>query len=273
MLSYRHEYHAGNPGDLIKHAVLTLVIEYLKLKPAPIRYIDTHAGAGLYSTRSEAATRPAEYKQGIGALGSREFPPELAAFQQVLARFTPRHEYPGSPLIAANLLREQDELRLFELHSTEFPRLQALFSRDRRAVVANSDGYASMKALLPVKHGRALVLIDPSYELKSDYVAVSTALGEGYNRMPNAIFAVWYPVVQNSALEVMVKKIASTVPTKLWRLELTTAREDAKGMTATGMLVINPPWTLATDLQAAFASICPRLPFAEAAFTATCLNE
>lgn len=273
MLSYRHEYHAGNVGDLLKHSVLTLVIEYLKQKPAPIRYIDTHAGAGRYSTRSPKAEQTGEYNVAIGAIDRDKFPVQLRAYESVLSPFTMQHQYPGSPLIAAKLLRAQDELRLYELHSTDFPVLEELFARDRRAQVAQSDGYASVKALLPVQNSRALVLIDPSYETQADYAAVTQCVEEGYSRMPNAVFIIWYPVVGNPALDVMLKKLTRIVQNKLWCFELSATNAGATGMTANGVLVINPPWTLAPDLQAAFQSICPRLPFGQCDFTASCLKQ
>ena len=273
MLSYRHAYHAGNLGDLVKHATLSLIIEYLTQKPAPIRYIDTHAGAGVYSTRSAMAVKTGEFAQGTGAIADQTFPVQLAAYQSVLAQFASQHQYPGSPLLAAQLLREQDELWLYEMHSTEFPILQELFARDRRVHISQDDGYGCLKGLLPIKNARALVLIDPSYELKSDYQAVSDCLQQGYGRMPNAVFAIWYPIIGNPALEVMIRKITAVASNKLWRFELRVAEDTAEGMVATGMLVLNPPWTLAADLEAAFEVICPQLPFASAGFTATCLKE
>lgn len=273
MLSYRHEYHAGNIGDLVKHATLSLIIDYLKQKPAPIRYIDTHAGAGCYSTRSAMAEKTGEYNRGVGALAEAAFPPQLKSYAALLNQYASQQQYPGSPLLASKLLRAQDELWLYELHSTDFPKLQALFARDRRVHVAQTDGYASLKGLLPVQNARALVLIDPSYELQSDYLAVRDCLEQGYGRMPNAVFVIWYPVVNNPALAIMLKKITALASNKLWRLELRIAPESAEGMVATGVLILNPPWTLVPDMEAAFQQICPQLPFPAARFTATCLKE
>lgn len=273
MLSYRHEFHAGNIGDLVKHAALSLIIDYLKQKPAPIRYIDTHAGAGLYSTRSAMAEKTGEYSQGVGALAESAFPGQLKTYQSLLNQYASQRQYPGSPLLAAKLLRQQDDLWLYELHSTDFPKLQDLFARDRRVHVTQSDGYGSLKGLLPVQNSRALVLIDPSYELQSDYLAVRDCLEQGYGRMPNAVFVIWYPVVNNPALEIMLRKITALASNKLWRLELSVESADAGGMVATGVLVLNPPWTLVPDMEAAFQQICPQLPFPAAHFTATCLKE
>ncbi|MSR11064.1 MAG: 23S rRNA (adenine(2030)-N(6))-methyltransferase RlmJ [Gammaproteobacteria bacterium] len=273
MLSYRHEFHAGNVGDLIKHSVLSLIIDYLKQKPAPIRYIDTHAGAGLYSTRSAMAAKTGEYGLGAGAIVSHDLSAHLGSYMNVLTRYAARHQYPGSPLLAAELLRAQDKLWLYELHTTEFPILHQIFARDRRVHLAHADGYAALKGLLPVQNARALVLLDPSYETQSDYAAVTQCVEQGYSRMPHGVFAIWYPVVNNPALAIMIKKISAIAQNKLWRFELTATDGEKSGMTATGMLVINPPWTLARDLEAAFQKICPLLPFEQTNFTATCIKQ
>lgn len=272
MLSYRHEYHAGNIGDLVKHATLSLIIDYLKQKPAPIRYIDTHAGAGLYATHSAMAEKTGEYNKVAGSLSDAAFPGQLQSWQTVLNHYAALQQYAGSPLLAARMLRDQDDLWLFELHSTDFPLLQNLFARDRRVHVAQADGYASLKGLLPVKNSRALVLIDPSYELQSDYKAARDCLEEGYHRMPHAVFVIWYPVVGNPLLETMTRKIMALVTDKLWRLELSIESAQARGMVATGVLVVNPPWTLVPDMEKAFQVICPQLPFPATHFTATCMK-
>jgi len=274
VLSYRHEFHAGNVADLLKHSVLSLIIEYLKQKPAPVRYIDTHAGAGLYSITSAMAEKTGEYQRGVGSLSLANFPAQLAAYQSVIAAFAPDKHYPGSPLLAARLLRAQDELRLFELHSSEYPRLHDLLARDRRVRIVQTDGYASVNALLPVRHARALVLIDPSYEVKSDYEAVVECLRQGYARMPNAVFAIWYPVINNPALAGMLKKLAAIPERNVWRFELSAFDTGVEaGMTATGMFVVSPPWTLAQDLDTAFQAICSCLPFDHSHFSVECLKE
>lgn len=274
MLSYRHEFHAGNVGDLIKHTVLSLVIDYLKQKPAPIRYIDTHAGPGLYGIDSALAKKTGEYQRGVGSLDLSQLPPQLDGYVQALQHHLKNGYYPGSPLLAALLLRAQDELRLYELHNTEYPRLNDLFSQDRRAKVFHESGFGAPAALLPVQNARALVLIDPSYETKDDYERVVSCVRAGYGRMPNAVFAVWYPVVGNPALPIMLKKLAASAQGNVWRFELTATDAAASGgMTATGMLLINPPWTLRAELDTAFAAICPQLPFKTVKFTAECLRD
>lgn len=272
MLSYRHEFHAGNTGDLIKHATLARVIAYLKQKPAPIRYIDSHAGPGLYAVDNAIARKTGEFARGVGSLNFDTLPELLHDYGQAQQPWLALKQYAGSPLLASALLRPQDELRLYELHSTEFPRLKELFSRDRRARVFNESGYGSLAAQLPVQNARALALIDPSYELKTDYEQVVTCVQKGYERMPNAVFAIWYPVAGNPALPVMLKKLAALAEKNVWRFELKVAADDAGGMTATGMLLINPPWTLKDELITVFDVLVPQLPYVDAHFTAECLK-
>ncbi len=273
MLSYRHEFHAGNVGDLLKHATLALILEYLKQKPAPIRYIDTHAGAGMYAIDGERARKTGEFALGVGSVNLQTLPAMLQSYGAVQREFLARRLYAGSPMLASHLLREQDELRLFELHSSEFPRLQAAFARDRRTRVFNDNGFEAVTSLLPVQNARAVVLIDPSYENRSDYEGVVTCVQKGYSRMPNAVFAIWYPVVGNPALPVMLRKLTAIATGKVWQFALTAADVGATGMTATGMIVINPPWTLPEELTAAFALLCPQLAFTESNFTASCLKD
>ena len=251
MLSYRHGFHAGNFADLLKHLVLVQIIDYLKTKPAPIRYIDTHAGAGLYDLDSAMSRKTGEFKGGIGALDLAAMPREANAFCTLLAPFLANNQYPGSPLIAARLLRAQDELRLYEMHSTEFRNLSGLFARDRRVRTLKEDGFGALKSQLPVQNARALILIDPSYELDSDYQRVVTEVAEGMRRMPHAVYGIWYPIVASRNPGHMLKQLAKLGGEKSLRVELS-PRENhsAAGMNATGMFVINPPWLLVRQLQA-----------------------
>lgn len=250
MLSYRHGFHAGNFADLLKHLVLVQIIDYLKTKPSPIRYIDTHSGAGLYALSSEMSKKTGEFKSGIGAIDLSTLPEGARVYGDLVGDYLTENRYPGSPLIAARLLRDQDELRLFELHPREYETLAPLFRKDRRVRVFCSDGYVSVKSQLPVQNARALVLIDPSYELDSDYYKVSEAVKEGLRRMPNAVFAVWYPVVAPQPLQAMLRKLARLGGEPLVRIELQLeTRSTSKGMRETGMLVINGPWTLQETIR------------------------
>ena len=274
MLSYRHGYHAGGFADLLKHAVLSLVIEYLKRKPAPIRYIDTHAGGGLYYIGGEMAAKTGEFAKGVGSLAFDDFPAPLQVYSRLIESYLSQERYPGSPLIAADLLRPQDELKLFELHTTEAPRLEALFAKDRRVRVSSTDGFQGLAPLLPVQHARALALIDPPYELRSDYTDAAASLKAAYLRMNNGVFALWYPILDGAPHLSMLNSVKAFVDSKLWQFELAVSDESVRGkMSSTGMLVINPPWTLATDLTEAFKTITQKLPFKSVKFSAVCVLE
>lgn len=249
MLSYRHAYHAGNYADVLKHLVLCKSLEYLIKKPAPILYIDTHSGAGQYSLNSKLAMKTEEFKSGVGTLDFNQLPDSIQCYRDLVQPMLARQQYPGSPLLAAHILREQDSLRLFEMHSSDYPLLQQLFQKDRRVIVNNSDGYQSLNALLPAKQKRALILIDPSYEVKTDYQLVVDAIKLAYRKMPTAQYLLWYPVVDRHRVEKMIKNICASGSRNVWRFELCLeADTEAYGMTGSGMLAINPAWTLADQM-------------------------
>ncbi|MFT5084729.1 MAG: 23S rRNA (adenine2030-N6)-methyltransferase [Lentisphaeria bacterium] len=261
MLSYRHEFHAGNVADVLKHLVQIKTLEYLLKKQSPIVYIDTHAGAGVYSTRSIKIKTTGEYEAGFGALKFKGLPESTKVYAEQIAPYGLKGQYPGSPSISADLLRPQDQLRLFELHSADFKTLASLFKNDKRSRVENSDGFASLKALLPSKNKRALVLIDPSYELKTDYQKVASVVKEAWERMPNALFLVWYPVVNRYHSKEMIRKLVNAQVKNMWQFELGTAPDSPNelGMTASGVIVINPPWTLAEQLNEILPSLVRQL--------------
>ena len=194
--------------------------------------------------------RPGNSRRAVGSLEFEDFPAQLQVYGRLIESYLSQVRYPGSPLIAADLLRPQDELKLFELHSTEAPRLQALFARDSRIRVSPTNGFLGLPLLLPVQHARALVLIDPPYELAADYTDAVTSLKAAYLRMSNGVFALWYPVIDGAPHLPMLNSIKTFVDSKLWHFELAVRDESVRGeMSSTGMLVINPPWTLATDLE------------------------
>jgi 23S rRNA (adenine2030-N6)-methyltransferase len=254
MLSYRHAFHAGNHADVLKHFVLSELARYLGQKDAPFYYMDTHAGAGLYSLDIGYATKLAEYVDGIGRLWDRDDLPEsLGGYAKLVREINPDGKlkaYPGSPWIAHQVLREQDRLRLFELHPADAELLHANFRQfPRRVMVKCADGYTGIKALLPPPPRRALVLIDPSYEDKNDYRNVVASLQDSLTRFATGVYVVWYP--QLSRLE------SRQLPQKLMRLDaswlhvsLTVHQpsSDGFGMHGSGLFVINPPWMLRKTL-------------------------
>ncbi|CDG22848.1 conserved protein of unknown function [Xenorhabdus poinarii G6] len=255
MLSYRHSFHAGNHADVLKHVVQSLIIESFKVKEKPFLYLDTHSGAGRYQLSGAHAERTGEYQEGIARIWQRDDIPEaLSAYIEVVKALNPHGSlryYPGSPLIARRLLREHDELNLSELHSSDYPLLRTEFSRDKRARVLREDGFQQLKSKLPPRSRRGFVLIDPSYELKSDYQNVVKGIQEGYKRFATGTYALWYPVVLRQQIKRLVKDLEATGIRNILQIELGVRPDsDQRGMTASGMIVINPPWKLAQQMKA-----------------------
>lgn len=254
MLSYRHSYHAGNHADVLKHIVLTLCIESLKEKEKPFIYLDTHSGAGRYLLKSEHAEKTGEYLSGINLLWQQpDLPEQINTYLSILKRYNPFDTlkyYPGSPLIAKQLLREQDKLNLTELHPTDYPLLRQEFNKDKRARVLREDGFAQLKSKLPPDSRRGLILIDPSYEIKDDYQKIPTAIYEAYKRFATGIYLIWYPVVSRTQTQKMIDGIVNLGIKRISQFELALKPDNnQKGMTASGMIVINPPWKLHEQMQ------------------------
>lgn len=256
MLSYRHAFHAGNHADVLKHFVEVQLLQYLAQKDKPFWYIDTHAGAGCYALDSGYAAQNAEYESGIARLWDRDdLPTALADYVALVKGINPDGQmklYPGSPLVAQQLLRGQDRMRLFELHPTDSDILQENFSgQGSQVLMQQADGFGALKALLPPPPRRALVLIDPPYEDKQDYRRVVSALGEGLKRFANGVYAVWYPQLQRAEARELPEQLKQ-LPVKNWlhvALSVQGQSEDGFGMYGSGMFVLNPPWTLHGVLQ------------------------
>jgi 23S rRNA (adenine2030-N6)-methyltransferase len=256
MLSYRHAFHAGNHADVLKHFVEVQLLQYLAQKDKPFWYIDTHAGAGCYELDRGYATQNAEYESGIARLWDRDdLPAALADYVALVKGINPDGQmklYPGSPLVAQQLLRPQDRMRLFELHPTDSEILQENFSgQGSQVLMQQADGFGALKALLPPPPRRALVLIDPPYEDKQDYRRVVSALGEGLKRFANGVYVVWYPQLQRIEARELPEQLKQ-LPVKSWlhvALTVQAPGEDGFGMHGSGMFVLNPPWTLHGVLQ------------------------
>ncbi|CAO98370.1 23S rRNA (adenine(2030)-N(6))-methyltransferase RlmJ [Erwinia tasmaniensis] len=254
MLSYRHSFHAGNHADVLKHTVQSLIISSLNEKDKPYLYLDTHAGAGRYQLSGEHAERTGEYLEGIARIWQQDnIPEELAAYIGVVKNLNPGGKlryYPGSPLIARFLLRECDRLQLTELHSSDFPLLRNEFLKDDRARTERTDGYQQLKSKLPPPSRRGLILIDPPYEMKSDYQDVVKSIQEGYKRFGTGVFALWYPVVLRQQIKRMCNELEATGIRRILQIELAVRPDsDQRGMTASGMIVINPPWKLEQQMK------------------------
>jgi len=254
MLSYRHAFHAGNFADVLKHLILIQVINYLKQKDKPFCCIDTHAGAGMYTLNSDYALKNREFDTGIAKLWQRtDLPQAVADYVALIKQFNPidrLNHYPGSPLIAQQLLRANDRLFCYELHSTEIKILTATLKKDRHIKVFHADGLKNSLGLLPPTERRGLVLIDPSYELKTDYQEVIETLIAMYKRFANGTFALWYPVINRRRNNELEQKLKTSGIKNVHLFELGIQADSPEpGMTASGMIVINPPWTLKSEME------------------------
>ena len=259
MLSYRHVFHAGNHADVLKHAVLLAVLDYFNQKDKPYWLIDTHAGAGGYRLDAGRATTHAEYADGVGRLWNRtDLPPLLARYVEAVRIDNPDGKikrYPGSPLLALRAMRPADKLRLFELHPADVKLLAqniaaAAPDAQKRVAIKQEDGFTGMKALLPPPSRRGLVLIDPAYEDKRDYLQVVTAIKEGLQRFATGTFMVWYPLLQKNESITLAGKLKKLAPDWLnATLTVQPPSADGMGMHVSGVFLVNPPWTLAAALK------------------------
>jgi len=264
MLAYRHAFHAGNHADVLKHTVLALVLRHMNQKDKGWRYVDTHAGAGGYSLEGEYAKKKGEYEQGIARLLDRAGLPEpLAELVTLVRAFNdgkPVRQYPGSPAIAQMLMRPQDQLRLFEIHPTDHKILQSYLGDVPGVEVKLQDGFAGLKSTLPPPTRRGVVLIDPSYEIKTDYTRTLAALREALERFAECVVIVWLPQVQLVEAAQLPQRLKAAVDAggkKGWlHARLTVAQADGRGygMTGSSVFIANPPHTLHDELQ-------PVLPF------------
>ena len=253
MLSYRHAFHAGNYADVLKHTVLIHVLEYLFQKDKSLRIIDTHAGAGFYKLTGAQATKTGEFKEGIGKLwalaqSGATIPAPLKAYLGLVSKFNSAHSlqgYPGSPVIIQSLMREQDRLYAHELHPADAQYLKERLGHDKRIKISDEDGFAGMQALLPPPERRGLVLIDPSYEVKSDYQLVVKQVVQAHKRFATGTWAIWYPVVLRERMDEMEQALKKSGIKNIQLYELAIKADNPDyGMTASGMILINPPWTL-----------------------------
>lgn len=259
MFSYRHAFHAGNHADVLKHAILVHILDHFNLKDNPYWVIDTHAGAGIYDLTSDWAIQNGEFIDGLDKLlQPGDKPALITRYLEEVQHFNPdgvANFYPGSPWLALNALRDKDRLRLFEMHPSEIEVLQHnLAQQDRQArrqtAIYESDGFTGLKSVLPPPTRRGVVLMDPSYEDKTDYRNVMQALNEGLLRFATGCFVVWYPLVQRREVQEMVRSLEKMKVQ--WVNAALTVRKPANdgfGLHGSGMFVVNPPYTLHAALE------------------------
>jgi 23S rRNA (adenine2030-N6)-methyltransferase len=274
-MNYRHSYHAGNFADVLKHAVLALALRYLKRKEAPLRVIDTHAGAGRYLLTSPQSAKTGEWRGGIARLlgpdtqplpqgALRHLEPYLAAVRAENASDR-LAVYPGSPAIALRLLRADDTLIANELHPEERLQLERAIGSDRRVKVMGLDAWVALKALLPPKERRGIVLIDPPFEERDELDSMLTGLAQALERFATGLYIAWYPIKDPRPVARFHAAVAALATTsKPLRIELLIRRPiERDRLNGCGLVVINPPHTLEEELVAVLAELTQRFAAAE----------
>jgi 23S rRNA (adenine2030-N6)-methyltransferase len=258
-MNYRHAFHAGNFADVVKHAVLARIVGYLKEKPAAFRVIDTHAGAGVYDLSGPEASRTGEWREGIGKLLGAEFLPAvrelLAPYLDAVAAFNPGMApgdtlkvYPGSPALVRHWLRTQDRLIACEPEPAAARALAEGMRGDNRVKTVAIDGYTALNAYVPPKERRGLVLIDPPFEQPDEFVRLAQALAGAHRKWPTGIYLLWYPLKDARACQSFGRRLAGLGVARMLRAELTVAPARTEKLGGSGLIIVNPPWTLADEL-------------------------
>ncbi len=247
MLAYRHLFHAGNHADVFKHALLAQLVIALTRKDKPLLYLDTHAGIGLYDLSLAWAQKNAEFRDGISRVWQRtDAPDALSPYLDAVRAENAGDKlrfYPGSPRIVRRCLRPGDRMVLTELNRDDCTQLAAVFNRDRQVHIELMDGYQSLKAYLPPKERRGLILIDSSFDRSGEFARISTALAQAHKRFATGAYAIWYPLMEPTAVRAFERSIAASGITKVLKLELSILPEKWRGsMRGSGMLVVNPPF-------------------------------
>ena len=256
-MNYRHAFHAGGFADVVKHLILTRLIEYLKLKPAAFRVIDTHAGIGRYDLTGDEAARSPEWRDGIARLLERPLPEAAAAlakpYLDVVRGENPGGGltiYPGSPLLARKLLRAQDRLFAIELQPEDAAALGQVFAGDIQTRVIALDGWLALGAQLPPKEKRGLVLVDPPFEVEGEFERLVEGLVKAHKRFPAGVYALWYPLKDRRERDAFLGALVATGIAKMLRIEVTVRPPATPPLLfGTGMIVVNPPFTLEAELK------------------------
>lgn len=270
MFSYRHAFHAGNHADVLKHTILIATVQYLTQKEAALTVLDTHGGAGLYRLDGDYASKSGEAEEGVQRLAAAkeaELAPVLQDYLQMVRSFNQGNairNYPGSPFISQALLRGHDRLKAFELHPTDMRSLtgnMAQLEARRQVAILHEDGFEGVKKFLPPPSRRALLLCDPSYELKTDYGRVLDMVADGLKRFPTGTYAVWYPIIPRPDAHDLPKRLKTmaTKAGKSWLHATLTVKSNKTsergGLPASGMFLINPPFNLKDQLKPAMPQL------------------
>ena len=260
-MNYRHSYHAGNHADCLKHALLHAILRLMRRKSAPLRVLDTHAGIGRYDLAAEEAQRTGEWRSGIGRLQGVTHGP-LAEW---LALVRADGGYPGSPALAAMMLRAEDRLVLVEKHPEDHATLRALFRADRRVAVHARDGWEAARALTPFPEKRGLLLMDPPFEAGDDFARMAATITEVNRRARGHVQAGWYPIKGRAPVRAFHQTLRDAGLRDLLACELHLREPtDAARLNGSGMVVLNPPWGFEEAAREILAALHERLATGEA---------
>jgi 23S rRNA (adenine2030-N6)-methyltransferase len=256
-MNYRHDYHAGNFADVVKHVVLARVVTYMMAKPRPFRVIDTHAGAGRYDLLGPEASKTGEWRDGIGRIFAAHFPPAVTEiiepYLNAVRAVNTTDElkvYPGSSLIARMIMRPEDVLVANELNAEEYGRLKRAFGRTKNTTILNIDARHAVKSLLPPKERRGVILIDPPFEAKSEFDDLAVAVKEAMARFSAGVYLVWYPLKDEVAAGRFVAEVTRDSSLEFLDVRFSVcAPFPGLGLTAAGLLVLNPPYLLRDELE------------------------
>ncbi|NLS19263.1 23S rRNA (adenine(2030)-N(6))-methyltransferase RlmJ [Rhizobium sp. P40RR-XXII] len=257
-MNYRHIYHAGNFADVLKHAILARLVRYMQNKDKAFRVLDTHAGIGLYDLSSEEAQKTGEWRDGIGRLLEAELVPQVAdllePYLTAVRQLNPEggvRLYPGSPKLARMLFRPQDRLSATELHPDDFHRLHRLFEGDHHARITELDGWLALGAHLPPKEKRGIVLVDPPFEEEGEYERLIDGLAKAWRRFPGGAYCLWYPIKKDAPIKQFHEALQALEIPKMLCAELTVKSDRGfTGLTGSGLIIVNPPFTLKDELHA-----------------------
>ncbi len=258
-MNYRHGYHAGNFTDVVKHVCLVAIILSLQKKTTPFCYLDTHAGTGIYDLFSTEAQKSKEYLNGVEKIIQQPDPPEIVqtylhSVHHVNSRYSGTkvaalNYYPGSPLLARELLRADDRMIACELHAEEYRTLKNTFANDRQVAVHHTDGFLGLKAFLPPNEKRGFILIDPPYENPDEFTRIAHSLHPALKRFGSGVYAIWYPIKEKPQLERFYRALKTDIEQEILAAELTIFPDLPNHLNGTGLVIINPPWQLDKTLN------------------------
>lgn len=257
-MNYRHSFHAGNFADVFKHVVLTALVNSFFKKETPFCYLDTHAGAGIYDLQSKEALKGKEFENGIlplidssrKALGPKQSIENFIRCFRKLNSNQNLQYYPGSPEVVRQLLRPQDRIVLSELHPEEYISLKKQFPHHKQIAIHNQDGYLSLKAFLPPKEKRGLILIDPPYENIDEFEKLIEMVPQAIKRFETGVYAIWYPIKNRAPVDYFLRVMKEKISRPMLVTELSIQPEDLPThLNGSGMLIINPPWKVEEELK------------------------